>query len=84
MRDSELHRTTKRFHGMDGRSRRQARNDACLGRIGTYSQTYTTYVWTPPTMGMSCGAAILIGTVEGPGNGKMNLSQISPLRTLYR
>ena len=50
MRNRELYRTTKSLRGMDGRSRRQARNDACLGRIDTYSQTYTTYVWTPPNM----------------------------------
>ena len=42
MRHDELHRTTERFHGMDGLPRRQARNDACLGRIGKFSQTYTT------------------------------------------
>ena len=28
-------------------------------------------------MDMSCGAAILIGTVEGPGNGKINLPNLS-------
>ena len=42
MRHDELHRTTERFHGMDGLPRRQARNDACLGRIGKFSETYTT------------------------------------------
>ena len=42
MRNRELYRTTKSLRGMDGRSRRQARNDACLGRIGKFSETYTT------------------------------------------
>ena len=42
MRNRELHPTTERFHGMDGVPRRQARNNACLGRIGTYSETCTT------------------------------------------
>ena len=42
MRNRELYRTTKSLRGMDGRSRRQARNDACLGRIGKFSETCTT------------------------------------------
>ena len=44
MRNRELHPTTERFHGMDGLPRRQARNNACLGRIDAYFETCTTYV----------------------------------------
>ena len=47
-RNRKLRGTTESFHGMDGLPRRQARNDACLTRIGKFCQTYTTYVWTPP------------------------------------
>ena len=42
MRNRELYRTTERLFGVDGTPRRQSRRDACLGKIGTNSQTYTT------------------------------------------
>ena len=42
MRNRELYRTTESFHDVDGTRRRQSRKTACLGEIGTNSQTYTT------------------------------------------
>ena len=46
MRHRELYPTTESFHDVDGTPRRQSRTTAsrtaCLGRIGRFSQTYTT------------------------------------------
>ena len=42
MRNRELYPTTESFHDVDGTPRRQSRTTACLGKIGTNSQTYTT------------------------------------------
>ena len=46
MRNGELYRTTESFHDVDGTPRRQGPSKSVLRRIGGFSQTYTTYVWT--------------------------------------
>ena len=42
-RHRKLRGTTESFHDVDGTPRRQSRTTTCLGQIGTFSETYTTY-----------------------------------------
>ena len=42
MRNRELYPTTESFLDVDGTPRRQSDRNACLGKIGMFSQTYTT------------------------------------------